>query len=140
MTKVKKLLKPNGKLIIAIENKFGLKYWAGAREDHTGRLFDSLENYNNVNFVRTFSDFELKSMLNNSGFELIEFYYPFPDYKFPFQIFSDSNLPRKGELRDLIHNYDRDRVNLFNESVVYENLLESNQFRFFSNSYLIVCN
>ena len=29
----KSYLKTNGKLLIAIENKFGLKYWAGARED-----------------------------------------------------------------------------------------------------------
>ena len=42
---VKKLLKPNGKLLIAIENKYGLKYWCGAREDHTGIPFDSINQY-----------------------------------------------------------------------------------------------
>ena len=34
-------LKPGGKLIVAIENKYGIKYWAGAREDHTGNLASS---------------------------------------------------------------------------------------------------
>ena len=28
-------LKPEGKLLIAIENRLGLKYFAGAPEDHT---------------------------------------------------------------------------------------------------------
>ena len=32
----------DSKLIIAIENKFGLKYWCGASEDHTGVPFDSI--------------------------------------------------------------------------------------------------
>lgn len=31
--------KLDGRLIIAIENKFGLKYWAGCREDHLGTYF-----------------------------------------------------------------------------------------------------
>ena len=31
LKKIKSLLKPDGKLIVAIENKYGLKYWCGAR-------------------------------------------------------------------------------------------------------------
>ena len=38
LKKIKQLLKPNGKLLIAIENQYGLKYWCGAREDHTGTV------------------------------------------------------------------------------------------------------
>ena len=38
-------LKPNGRIIIAIENRFGLKYWEGAKEDHTGGFFEGLEGY-----------------------------------------------------------------------------------------------
>lgn len=40
LKKIKQLLKPNGKLLIAIENQYGLKYWCGAREDHTGIPFE----------------------------------------------------------------------------------------------------
>ena len=36
---VKSYLKKDGKIIIAIENKMGLKYWNGASEDHTGKLY-----------------------------------------------------------------------------------------------------
>ena len=42
-------LAPGGKLIVAIENKFGLKYFAGCKEDHTGRYFDGLEGYQSHN-------------------------------------------------------------------------------------------
>lgn len=36
---LKPFLKENGKVLLAIENKFGLKYWCGAAEDHTGIPF-----------------------------------------------------------------------------------------------------
>ena len=36
LKKIKSLLKEDGKLLIAIENRYGMKYFAGAKEDHTG--------------------------------------------------------------------------------------------------------
>lgn len=45
LSNIKTLLKPNGKILLAIENKFGLKYWCGASEDHTGIPFDSINDY-----------------------------------------------------------------------------------------------
>uniref|UniRef100_UPI0013D6EEFD class I SAM-dependent methyltransferase n=1 Tax=Pseudomonas viridiflava TaxID=33069 RepID=UPI0013D6EEFD len=36
LNRVRKLLKPDGHLFIAIENQLGLKYFAGAPEDHLG--------------------------------------------------------------------------------------------------------
>ena len=45
LSKIKSLLKPEGKLLIAIENKYGLKYWCGASEDHTGIPFDGINQY-----------------------------------------------------------------------------------------------
>eukprot|EP01036_Dinobryon_divergens_P034799 gene34799-45011_t len=35
----KKLIKPNGKFVLAIENKLGIKYMNGASEDHNGKIF-----------------------------------------------------------------------------------------------------
>ena len=35
----------NGNIIIAIENRYGMKYWAGCREDHNGEFFSGIENY-----------------------------------------------------------------------------------------------
>jgi len=136
---VKSLLNENGKLIIAIENRFGLKYWAGAREDHTGKYFESLEGYLNNNRVKTFSKNELTTILTEVGFSNVENYYPIPDYKFPFQIFSDKRLPKVGELRNLIHNFDQDRIELFDEHSVSDSIIENNEFSFFANSFLFIC-
>jgi SAM-dependent methyltransferase len=138
LSNLRKKLKKNGKLIIAIENKFGLKYWAGAREDHTGKFFDSLEGYPGVENVRTYSKNELTEILKKSGFESLNFYYPFPDYKLPRVLFSDLYLPKRGDLRELLHNFDVDRYKLFDEDLVYDQLIEDNNFQNFSNSFLII--
>ena len=88
------MLKPNGKLLIAIENKYGLKYWCGAREDHTAIPFDGLNQYILSKTAQTFSRQELADLVKNAGFENSFFYYPLPDYKFPQVIYSDEYLPK----------------------------------------------
>ena len=85
-------LKPEGKLLIAIENRLGLKYFAGAPEDHTDIHFFGIDGYPGNHSVRTFSKEELGELLKNSGFPFLHFYYPYPDYKFPTEIFTDESL------------------------------------------------
>ena len=134
----KSYLKPNGKLLIAIENKFGLKYWAGAREDHTGRFFDSIENYPNDKGIQTFGKDELDNLIKSVGFNQTRFYYPMPDYKLPKIIYSDDYLPKTDDLFDIFSpNFDQDRTVLFNEKEAFKNIIKNNQFPFFANSFLV---
>ena len=134
----KSYLKPNGKLLIAIENKFGMKYWAGAREDHTGRFFDSIENYPNDKEIQTFGKDELDSLIKSVGFNQTRFYYPMPDYKLPKIIYSDDYLPKNDDLFDIFSpNFDQDRTVLFNEKEAFKNIIKNNQFPFFANSFLV---
>lgn len=131
-------LKPGGKLILAIENRLGLKYWAGCTEDHTGNYFEGLEGYTKEEGVRTFSRPELEKMFSALEGIKTEFYYPYPDYKFPMVIYSDQYLPDKGELGNNICNFDRKRMILFDENKVFDSLCESNLFPLYANSFLVV--
>ena len=138
LQKAKSYLKPNGKLIIAIENKYGLKYWAGAAEDHTGLLFSGIQNYNSAETVRTFSKGTLNQMLKDAGFQTNAFYYPMPDYKLPSEIYSEDYLPKPGNLRNISTAYDRDRYKLFDEEKTFDALCEDNLFEEFANSFLVI--
>lgn len=131
-------LKPDGTVIIAIENKFGLKYWAGAREDHTGILYDSIEGYKDITHVGTFSKPELEDLIRSAGFSDIQFYYPYPDYKFSSEIYSDRYLPQPETLSDPVHNYDMERLMTFNERRVLGEIIRAGAFPFFSNSFLAI--
>ncbi len=134
---IKSHLAKEGKIVIAIENKYGLKYWAGCKEDHVGKYFEGLEGYEESSGVRTFSKKEISRLMEENGL-FHEFYYPYPDYKFPIFIYSDKYLPQKGELKDNLRNFDGDRVVLFDETKVYDGLIENEMFPFYSNSFLVI--
>ena len=131
-------LKKGGRVVIAIENKYGMKYFAGCREDHLGSYFSGIENYAGGGGVRTFSRKGLEKLFAACGIEEYQFYYPYPDYKFMTALYSDEYLPGKGELSDNLRNFDRDRMLLFDESHAFDGVVEDGLFPVFANSYLVV--
>lgn len=137
LKKCRSLLKEGGKLYIAIENKYGMKYFAGALEDHTGKPYEGIEGYHGVERVRTFSGYALNSMLKAAGFTGLEFRYPVPDYKLPMEIYSDLRLPAPGDITYRSPNYDRDRYDSFDEVKVTDQVCADGLFPDFANSFLI---
>lgn len=135
---IKKHLKPGGHIAIAIENKFGLKYWAGCREDHLGTYFGGIEDYPEGGVVRTFTRDGLVTIAKRCGFSETQLYYPYPDYKFMTTLYSDRRLPKRGELSNNMRNFDRDRIQLFDEKRVFDTILKEGQFPLFSNSYMLL--
>ncbi|WP_304236038.1 bifunctional 2-polyprenyl-6-hydroxyphenol methylase/3-demethylubiquinol 3-O-methyltransferase UbiG [Jiulongibacter sediminis] len=139
------LLKPNGKLVIAIENKLGLKYFAGYNEDHYGEPYIGLENRYEKNNVRTFGRVEILSLLELGGFFNNEILYPFPDYKLSKAIITNLGLFHKSfNSIDLIRNLENrhysysPKENLLDERAVWETLHENNILHEMSNSFLII--
>lgn len=141
-------LNDDGSLLLAIENKWGLKYWSGAAEDHTGIPFDSIcdysisggktSRYSETNgSIRTFSSKELQEILNKSGLASSRFYYPFPDYKFPTLILTDDSTNSEGLIEDVKFNYPEESVLAFNEKNVWPEIIKNGMLNFFSNSFLI---
>lgn len=137
LKRAKSFLKPGGTLIVAIENKYGLKYWAGSIEDHTGKPYDGICGYPNVDKVRTFSRKGLENLLIRSGYTSNKFYYPMPDYKMPREVFSEDRLPSRGSLREVITSYDHKRYSVFDEEAVFDELCDEGMFEFFANSFLV---
>lgn len=131
-------LKPTGKIIIAIENKMGLKYWNGAPEDHTANLYSGLNDYIDSNKVRTFSKQEIEKILTKAGIVKYKFYYPMPDYKLPEVIYSDEQLPMPGWERNYGKDYSLHRIYNFYDAIVSDQICADNMFPYFANSFLIV--
>ena len=135
---IKKHLCPGGRIVIAIENRLGMKYFGGAREDHLGSYFSGIEDYPDGGAVRTFSRPALEKIFRSQGISDYHFYYPYPDYKFMLSLYSDRRLPREGELSTNHLRLDRDRMELFDEQRAYDALLKDGVFPLFSNSYLVL--
>lgn len=141
LAKLQGILAEGGRLIVADANRLGLKYFAGCAEEYRGTYFSGVEGYadegEDRQSARCYSRGEYTKLLQTAGFEKLRFYYPYPDYKFPNTIYSDEWLPKQGELGDNRRNFEKDRLQLFDEQKVYDSLLEEGLFGAFSNSYLI---
>ncbi len=131
-------LKKGGRLVIAIENKYGLKYFAGCKEDHLGTYFGGIENYADGGGVRTFSRRGLERIFRKCNVSEYHFYYPYPDYKFMHTLYSDAYLPGKGELSDNMRNFDQDRMVLFDEKNAFDGVVEDGLFSVFANSFVAI--
>ena len=134
LNNLRKYLKTDGKLLIAIENRLGIKYFAGAPEDHTGEYFGGIQGYHRNSNVYTFSKKEMELLLRECEYSYYKFYYPYPDYKFPTEIFTDEYMNGYGRRYNNI--YDT-RCHLFSEYNVTKSLKEEGIVDRFSNSFLI---
>lgn len=131
----KEHLTENGKILIAMKNKFGLKYWAGEKIELTSNAFEAiLKSQNNWLGLN-----KIKEILNTLNLKY-KFYYPLPDYNFTNVIFTDDNLPSKDAIdaRDLNYS-NEDELIVFSEREAYKQIIEQdkNMFPFFANSYFI---
>jgi len=140
-----KRLKPGGHLIVAIENKLGLKYFAGALEDHTGITMYGLEGCYQPQQPRTYGRYELSSMLHNAGFRSVEFLAPFPDYKFPSAIVTERGFS-EGQFdaaafawQSVCRDPQLPRLLCFAPALVWPAVIENRLGLDLANSFLIVC-
>ena len=137
-------LKPGGLLVVAIENKLGLKYFSGITEDHFAIPYYGIEGRYGKREITTYGKKQLASKLQSAGFAAVDFYYPFPDYKLPEVVLSERALQTPGfNAADLVSNLEnRDysekghanfRLDLAWEAVANEGLLGE-----LSNSFLVL--
>lgn len=96
LQRVRSLLKPGGRLIVAIENQLGLKYFAGAPEDHLGHPMIGVEGRYRADQPQTFGRAALTQLLDGAGFAAAEFLAPYPDYKLPVSIVTERGFADAG--------------------------------------------
>lgn len=95
LASVKNFLKPGGKLIIAIENQLGLKFFAGFPEGHVGKPMFGIEEHYREDTIVTFGRRELSRRVGKIGLTKQQWWYPFPDYKLPSLMVSEAGaLPQ----------------------------------------------
>lgn len=136
MEKAKSFLKKDGIILLAIENRLGLRYFAGAGEEHTKRQFLGLNSYDTYDYVRTFSRSELENVLARAGFSDWTFFYPFPDYGMPSEIHSDASM----EILPYAHkhyNPTLQRYRFFDETRLFRTLQKEGIAANFAHHFLV---
>ncbi len=135
------ILAPGGAVVLAIENQFGLKYFASSAEDHNNIMFDGLEGYPRHDLHRTFGYKDLKDRLTRllGG---ARFYFPYPDYKLTSCVLSEDAFGRFNAA-EMIGNfaprdYSKARTPVFDQRLVLMELAKNDMLHLFANSFLAV--
>lgn len=136
LQKAKSYLKPGGIILLAIENRVGLKYFAGAAEDHVGKFYAGINGYCQGEHVRTFTRSELSELCHKAGLCVHNWFYPYPDYKFPTEIFTDDSV-NVVVPTDTDFAFDMARAKLFDKQEVYRAFMRDGIAGNFSNSFLL---
>jgi len=137
-------LADGGVLILAIENRLGLKYFAGCGEDHLGRPYTGIEDLYGERTAVTFGRGELSALLSAAGLPSQQWYYPFPDYKIPNVVVAERAL-RMQEFdvpallfRARSRDYGGRRLRAFDEALARREVWKNGLLGDVANSFLVL--
>jgi len=137
-------LAAGGRVVVAIENELGLKYFNGCGEDHVGIPFFGIQELYGPHTVRTFGRRQMLALLSAAGLPYVRFYYPFPDYKLPSVILSEEAFtdvdfdPVDMLARCHSRDYIGSPLRSFDEALVFSAAHKNGLLAEVSNSFLVV--
>lgn len=131
----KDCLNKGGKILLAMKNKFGMKYWTGEKFTSESKAYETIESSKENAIGIT----KMKEILDALKLKY-KFYYPLPDYKLTNVIYTDECMPNNDSIDSRVLTYCENEENLsFSEREAYKQLIENDSklFPFFSNSFFI---
>ena len=129
---IKDYIKQDTIIILIVDNRFGMKNFAGAKNDD--ELFVELYKNDCCQLGKN----EIEVVLKENEYTNYKFYYPLPNYKLSNVIFSDEYLPKENDTK-ISYNplYNEGSLVVFNELEAMKQATKNNAFDFFANSYFI---
>ena len=133
----------DGIVMVAIENRTGMKYVQGANEDHYAKPYVGIHNYAQPAGIRTYTKGEWQEQITLAGFTQQEFIYPFPDYKIPTIFLGEDYVDQNPfSFNHLEACRSRDYVRIFDfasrEALFWESAAATQTMGEFANSFMIL--
>lgn len=136
---LKKHLSDSGVIFLAENNPIGLRYLAGAKPREGYAYYESVEGYPRGNAI-SYPKKELTDAIALGGLKVKKCYYPYPDYCFTNELFSDEVLPQEGGLIRNNQTFYDDRLITFDETKAFSQVVKAGAFSELSNSFLFLIN
>lgn len=138
LKKLAALLKPSGHLLLAADNRYGIRYFCGAPDPYTGRPFDGINGYPFGSCGYAFSRQELISIMEQAGLRW-KLYYPLPDYRLVQLVYSDAYMQGSSIRERLVPYYTDSSSLVAYEKNLYADLMENHVLHVFANAFLAEC-
>lgn len=138
---LRQCLTQGGVLLLGMNNRLGLRYFCGDRDPYTNRVLDGIENYCRFDNPpgRMYTKTEIKSMLDEAGFEKCKFYSVLPRLEEPVFIYADGQLPKEDLTNRLFPSYNHPQSLLLEEEPLYRTVAANDMFHSIANAYLVEC-
>lgn len=131
-------LNKDGIIILAIDNRLGVKYLVGGKNKNYSKIFEGMEKKVQKGKTNLLLKKELIKFIEEASFENFKFYYPLPDYKFTSAIYTDNFLPKSNHSKIVYPvNYENGSIVIYNEINILKQICDIGQFDNFANSYLV---
>lgn len=139
-------LAPHGRLLLAMNNRMGLRYFCGDKEPYTGQVFDGLEGYRmaygqkaDIFQGRMYGSGEVRQWLQAAGFIGVQFYAVLSDLSHPAFLFREDFLPNEDLTGRVFPFYNQPESVFLEEENLYPSVVVNDLFHQLANAYLVEC-
>ena len=146
LSRIGGLLKPEGKLLIAADNRLAVRYFCGDQDAFTGKNYDGVENYTHLLSWeresmegRAYSKAELSRFLKQSGFAARRFYSVFPGTANPQLLLAEDYEPNEALDIRIFPEYNNPETVFLFEEELYPALMENGMLHAMADGFFIEC-
>lgn len=128
-------LKPEGRLILQLHNRYGMSYLSGKPANYSN-YYEAIETAKEKSAHYSYQG--LVKLLESAGIENYNRYYLDPDSDYTVHIFSDNYLPKEGDIVNRLCNVNYDRLQMFDEAAAFTQAIQDEMYPVFANDYLVI--
>ncbi len=136
----------DGHLLLGMNNRLGVRYFCGDRDPYTDRNFDGVEGYRRAYVKkedaflgRCYSKGEIRTFLNEAGWEKNRFFSVFSDLKNPSLILSETYRSNEDLSNRIFPTYHYSQSVFLEEESLYKTLIQEGMFHEMANGFLVEC-
>lgn len=146
LKRIRGLLRPEGKLLLAAGNRLGIRYFCGDQDAFSGKVYDGIENYTHLlpwereeMGGRLYAKAELLGFLEEAGFARHRTYSVFPGIANAQLLLAEDYVPNESlDIRVFPEYNNPETVFLFEEEL-YPSLLANGLLHGMANGFFVEC-
>lgn len=146
LCRIRSLLKPDGKLLLAADNRLGIRYFCGDQDFFTNKNYDGIENYRHLLSWereavtgRAYAKTEISEFLEKVGFSKHRFFSVFPRISNPQLLLAEDYEPNEALDIRIFPEYNSPDTVFLMEEELYPSLLENHLLHGMANGFFVEC-